>query len=273
MKYFTIEKKIYLKSIKVASFAVFWFFNISSATSQTTVFSDDYERTQLRKGGTPIINYQVKTTDANGSNYQIFKNVVVLHGRPGSERGKASVSGSLENWAAPFKNVLGANNGTITWSFLLRSTTFCAGFAADQYAAAVVLACDKPDFTANDAKGYAVYISKGKLRNTIHFGEFSNGLGDNSNINSLMQMPDMNTNMEHASIKISFNPANNTWTLYGKYDKDYTEESPASVSSKIESKVVNSALKDVPMNSFGYFFNYQGAANQAKFDSFKVTVN
>ena len=155
----------------------------------------------------------------------------------------------------------------------MRSTALCTGFAANQYAAAVVLVCSKPDFTAKDAKGYAVYISKGKLGNAIHFGEFTNGLGDDSNINSLTQMPDMNANWDYASIKISFTPANNTWTLYGDYDKDYPAESPANISSKIASKVVNSALKDVPMNSFGYLFNYLGAVNQAKFDSFKVTVD
>lgn len=235
MKYFTIEKRIYLKFAKLMALTVFSIFNISTATSQTTVFFDDYERTQLRKGGTPATTYQLKSTDANGSNYQIFKSVVVLQGRPGSENGKAYVSGSMENWASPFKNVLGANSGTITWSFLLRSSTFCTGFASDQYAAAVVLACNKSDFTAKDAKGYAVYISKGKAKNTVHFGEFTNGLGDDSNINSIMQMPDMNINMEHASVKISFNPKTQTWTLYGKYDKDYTDESPENVSQKIDS--------------------------------------
>jgi len=261
--------------------------SVNLGWGQTTVFSDDFDRgsvvSPLSSGGTPSMTYTTVSTGAGtstttlttGSDYTLSLATNATTGTAG----RTYVSGPLSTFSSPFNTTLSSNNQLVTWSFNMRTNrgSGLSGFDAGNYGSAVVLACDKSDFLSTTAKGYVVYMTKG-TNNKINIGSFTQGLSLSSYVTSFIgPSTELASNINFVSVKVTYLPSTNTWSLYVRDDTSSTVPgNPTTTSTQVGSSVVNSVNTAVAMTHFGFLWNHStgsASSNSGRFDNFKVTVN
>jgi len=286
-----------LKQSPLLLFLTLLFINALSF-GQTTVFSDNFNRgavvTPLTNGGTPITTYLTRSQTASGINATTPGTSTTnletspeysLQLTPGlSFAARTYVTGKLSVFATPFNPILNNNIGLINWSFNIRtnrSTPLSAdAFAAVSYGGAVILCTDKEDYLDGTAKGYIVYMSRGPSATTTNqliLARFSGGLTTISNVSTIASSPALGALTNYASVRVTFNPANGTWSLFVRDDGTTVFPDPSNVATQVGTSVVDQTHTGSTMTDFGFFWNHGStttpANNVCRFDNFRVSVN
>ena len=269
---------------------------IHNSQSQTTIFTDDFNRTMLSPGPAPynmtytaVANVGSTTGTTLGSAYTSYlsstnpANQLRLN-----QSYNATIASSVGKVYAysPYNLLTGTNStklklmgGKLTWQFniLTRKSTPLDGFGSGQNAGAVILAANNNDFTT--ANGYAVIYIKGTTNNSVKLVKFTGGIAD-ANFSIIASSADLFTAdaREWQSVKVEYNPNNDEWTLYARNDGsvvDYGNGDLTTLTSQAGTATVDNTYTNIDMTHFGFYFNHTGAtsatgASSIRIDNFSI---
>ena len=263
-----------------------------SALAQTTVFTDDFNRTSVSPGGTPSATYTNAPGIATYSGSQIagtdaWSNVAFAAGQlaqwvdgSGSSatvNSYSQTSAPLSSYASLYNATLSSNTGLVSWTFNMRTSTGATGFGTTQNNAVVVLAGSNASFN-NAGTGYAVTFNPASNK-AIELVTYASGIS--GTVTPLITSSVLLTNAtDYASVRITYDPATNTWNLYVRDDGTAAFADPSTGVTTSGGSVVNSVYTSVAMSVFGFYSHFSststpttGNTSYAYYDNYSVSVN
>lgn len=192
------------------------------------------------------------------------------------------VMGSTGNFNERYKARLIDNEDIVTWHVAMRHSraneTLSTSFAADRTASAVVLACDKADPTASDAKGYGLFLMRiSSGTRTIILKYFDSGISNISNAdeNRILYSDDVadNSSDNRFRVKVTYDPSDGTWTL--ATTNTTSLGNPLTNTYTPRGSVVNTSGVNTTMPYYGFahcWTDASGSSNSGIYDNFYVSV-
>ncbi|MBL7813366.1 MAG: hypothetical protein JNL70_00070 [Saprospiraceae bacterium] len=275
------------------------------AVGQTTVFNDAFTQTAatVYHGSTlsSTTTYTAATTaslSASGNTGVATFNLTGTGVAPNNQltitgtgttntKGSATLTGALSAFATPFNTTLSSNIGTITWTFNMRntrsggttllSTAFVPG---SSFSSAFILATNAATnatltaASSNTTKGWAVTITRGSTTafNKIDLGYFTAGLNATTNcFTSIISSGDYAAATNYFSIKVTYNPSNNTWALFVRDDGTTASVDPTTTATQIGTNTVEATNTGIAMTNFMLYQTHGGTQN-TYLDNVKVVV-
>lgn len=256
---------------------------------QSTVFVDDFgsSHTSLTSGGSPLMTYTATNTSNTGSpiiesasatgTVPYLKLVTYLSSGPTA--GESYLTGPLSTFLSQYKSTLNTNTGVVTWSFNIRENQGTMnGLTASQRYIGVVLAASDANLLSTNCSGYMV--SQGATTTSgLQLVKFSAGLGVAATPTTIIAAPTVTSSKDWFSVKVSYDPSTNSWTLSQRTDAlsatiGWADPATGTYSS-ISSPVVDADYVSTSMNAFGFFGNHPASttAFNCQFDNFRVQVN
>lgn len=259
-------------------------FNITS-TAPTTVFVDDYNRGSISPGGTPSMTYTATNTSNTGS--PIIESSLTTGTVPylkvvgylssGPTAGQSYMTGPLTTFSSPYNPTLSSNPGVVTWSFNIRENHgTMSGLGSSQRYIGVVLVASEANLLSPTCTGYMV--SQGTTTTSgYQLVRFGAGLGTSGTTTTIISGPTLASSKDYMSVKVTYDPTTNTWTLYERTDGPSltpTWSDPSTTATQIGSPTVDNTYTSTATSVFGFFLNHPAStvAFNGFFDNFKVTV-
>jgi hypothetical protein len=173
-----------------------------------------------------------------------------------------------------FKTTLSSSSGEVTWSFNMQQIRDNpAGFSpANAYGVAFILSANSTNINSTGTTGYAIVLGQSGTTDPLRLAHFTNGVqGTLSNIITA-NSPLNDVGLEHLSIKVTYNPADNGWTLSGRSDGTSFSDPLSGTLSSLGS-ATDSTYTGVSLPFMGGYWQGSTAANQnAKFDNVVLSV-
>lgn len=256
----------------------------AGAATAATVFEDDFS--VLENSGNYVTGGLIGASSWNvtrsGADWgaRIDGNVLELSNDAGGT-GTANADG----WAfagqtlsdsGGFDTTLGNSAGVVTWSFNLRQIRSSpAGFGANSYGVAFVLGSSTDNVRSN-GNGYAVVLGNTGTPDPIRLVSFTGGfssLGTGTGGLITSGPPLDNPTNRYMSVKVTYNPADNLWSLYGRDDGASSFTDPLSGSLSFIGSATDSTYtgSDLPYLG-GYWQGSTAATQNAKFDNVTLSV-
>jgi hypothetical protein len=227
-----------------------------------TILLDDFNRANNNTVGAPWLETEtVSPTSAN-----ITSNRLQL----GS--GTAGRDWVCQDVSAKYTtNGITDNTLVLTWAFNFRSSRPApSGFDASNYGIAFILGKTTNDVTLGN--GYAVVIGQSGSPDPIRLSRFTGGPDLNSNFTDIISGGNYAT--EYMSIKVTFDPSTDTWSLYAESNAAaFPQADPRNTTTQIGSSTVNSTYTSAGNNLLymGCFWNHStGATENAIFDDIYI---
>ena len=278
------EKTINLKKInRLIKFLVLIMITLlpmaNSLVAQTTVFSDDFNRTTVSPGGTPSITYTTTIGAGSGQTASIPASDF-LNLQNSNVAGNIYVSGLINTFNMSFNSTLSSNNYTIEWNFNSRyvRTTDPSGMGSGSYGYAIVLAGTSPAFH-NTGFGYAVVYGQTGTGDPIKLVKYQNGLQGTLTTIISSGVADLSAMRNYTSVRVKYIPSTNTWALYVRDDGSSTwtntTTTPVPDSNIKGSAIIDNTYTSVSytMTNFGFFWNHNTTSgDKSTFDNFRVVV-
>lgn len=257
-------------------------FSLLVVSAQTTVFIDDFNRSDVSPGGVPQATYAISNT-GTGTNAYIDASIQLrltgaTQAAPTGVPGQHFVVGNLSVFSSPFKPKLSENSSdSIVWTFNMRYNYNgnLSGFNSGNRGYAVILAADGSDLTT--ANGYAV-VNGGESPTVGRYRlvKFSGGLDDNANITTLVNGITLSNVRVYMSLKVKYESSTNTWTFYNRSDGATAWSDPAVITNyTLCGTSVDATYTSTTMTNFGFTQCYPASTVSfvALFDNFKVVAS
>ncbi|MCX6267335.1 MAG: alpha/beta hydrolase fold domain-containing protein [Bacteroidetes bacterium] len=254
---------------------------------QTTVFVDDFNRSAISPGGTPEMNYTATNTSNTGSpiidsglgtgTVPYLKIIGYLSSGPTA--GESYMTGPLTTFSSPYKTTLSSIQSVVTWSFNMRENHgTMSGLASNQRFFGVVLVASEANLLSPTCVGYMV--SQGTSTTSgYQLVRFGAGLGTSGSTTTIISAPTLASSKDYMSVKVTFDPSSNSWTLYERTDGPsatpaWADPSTLTAANQVGSSTMDNTYVGTNMSVFGYFLNHSTStlAFNAYVDNFKVTV-
>jgi hypothetical protein len=237
-----------------------------------SVFGDSFNRATLSPGGSPSVTYT--STLATGAtatlNASTFLDIV-----NSTTAGVSYVTGSASSYASPYTTTLSSNTGLVTWTFNMRynRTTNPSGFISGNYGTAVVLGGTSSTISTV-GNGYAVVYGSSGATDPIRLVAYTTGLGGTLTDICTSAANDIANVNNYASVRVTYNPSTNTWSLFVRDDGTTAWVDPISgVTAQKGTSTVNSTYTSSALTTFGYFWAHSSTTAQgSQFDRFNVQV-
>lgn len=114
--------------------------------------------------------------------------------------------------SAMYNTVLSTNTGLLTWAFNMRQTrTDPSGFDSGNYGIGFVLGATTNNFLT--ASGYAVVLGNSGSGDNVRLVSFANGMATSLGLSAVIN-PANDFGAEYLTIKVTYNPVGDVWTLY-----------------------------------------------------------
>src|SRR5579871_223905 len=277
IKHFFMKTFLPKCGLLVILFAIAGLFLASNAVGQTTVFTDNYNRTTLSPGGTPSMTY-TSTNGFNSTSAISASTFLQITSSTSSFAGISYVTGPLTTYSAPFNRTLSSNTGVVTWTFNMRysRTTAPTGFTSGNgnYGIATVLAANGTNLTS--ASGYAVVYGGSDASQRYKLIRFANGLDNNTNVTNIISNTagaPANVN-DFVSIRVTYDPSTNNWSMFLRDDGTTAWADPSTgVTTQIGAATADNTFTSTQMSVFGFLWNYGNSTGQnAQFDNFTASV-
>ncbi len=249
---------------------------ILSSRNQTTVFTDNFDRTTFTTGnnyGTPPIRYTfslgtlatINTTLVSGSNY-----VANL---------KSGISASSSSYFAPINSIpglnpiLNMNSGVLIWTFNMRTSiavttnsptsgSIAGGFALCSSGSGNIL--------NGPTTGYGVVFNSGATGG-VSLVKFSAGLTTNT---ALITQTTTVSKTDFYSILVTYDPSTDNWSLYMRDDGATGFADPSSgVTLQQGSTVTDNTYTGSAMVNYGVVYTWSTGSRTMTVDNFSITVN
>lgn len=253
----------------------------AGASQAGTVVSDDFS--VLQNSGAYVTSGPIGLSSWNATRSgddwgaRIDGNVLELSN-------DASRSGNTNGWifagltlsdSGGFDTTLANSAGEVTWSFNMQQVRpDPAGFsAANSYGVAFVLGATGTTLN-NAGNGYAVVLGQSGSNDAVRLVHFTGGLqGAMTNIITTIAAPLSDVGMQYLSLKVTYNPADNLWTLYGRDDGTSAFADPLSGSLSFLGSVADSTYTGSDLSNMGGYWQGSTAAGQnSKFDNVVLSV-
>ena len=279
------------------------FFSLNSMNAQTTLLTDFYNRDVLSPGGTPARTY-TSTLGVGGTgsiatvasatapatiNDINSENDYRLRVSGGASVGTDLVMSSMSGIAG-YNAILNANTQPIVWSFNIRhnrNTATMSGFAPGKYGVAAIIACDNINPMDINAKGYALVMGNvaGTPGSTYDLVSFTGGIMDSgtaapyvSTTTSIITGMGLAGTRDVLSVKITYNPANNSWSMLQKDDPSpavgtaaiYNDPAFATFVCGAGETTDTAGFVASSLPNFGFLLNHGATAVSLTLDHFKV---
>lgn len=172
-------------------------------------------------------------------------------------QGRNILTAPIANFKSPFTAKLhDITADSVVWTFNFRNNNQYAmkGFDTTKLGNAIILVSDREDLL--HANGYAVTMGDdGTPTKTIKLSYFTDGLGGNSHITSILSTPQV-TLKKYWHIRVVYIPNTDTWKL-GFEEKSAFALPDTCVWTDCGS-VVNNIYTSTPMSHFGFLNKYSG---------------
>jgi hypothetical protein len=251
----------------------------AGAAQAATVVSDDFS--VIENLGSYVTSGPIGLSDWNvtraGDDWaaKIDGNVLELSNDMGR-------SANLDGWVFAgltlsstngFNTTLGSSSGLLTWSFNMRQIrTNPAGFGANSYGVAFVLGSSSDNVRSN-GYGYAVVLGNTGTPDPIRLVSFTGGLSSLGTaagglIVSGLGMPLDNPTNRYMSVQVTYNPADNLWSMYGRDDGASSFTDPLSGSLSFIGSATDSTFTGSDLTYMGAYWQGSTTATQtAAFDN------
>ncbi len=186
---------------------------------------------------------------------------------------------------AGYNGQIGLNTTKITWSFnvqINRPTVLSATYQMSSYYGGLILGSTS-QLLNTDGNGYAVLLRRGSTSklNGISLVAFTGGL--NTPITAVGQIiyalaaADLAALNNWASVKVTYDPSTNNWSLFVRDDGPNASVDPTTVANQVGFETFNNTYTGTALPYFGsYFQGNTQSAQYMTFDNIKVesaTVN
>lgn len=267
--------------------------------AQTVVYYNDftgYTTGGYTLGGTPFVTFMPNSSSsASGVGYagssvgvtiastwpvtpnQLAAYVDMLY--IGTNNGHYQQAGALSTFSAPFSPTLSSNPSLVEWTFNMRTSNAQTGFATSQDAAITIL-CSDAGFCATGS-GYAVTFDPSVAGgSSIRLVKYTGGLtGTVTNIISSATST-LASPTNYASIRVTYSPFTNRWTLHVRDDGPTMFNNPATGTLSFVGNAIDATYTSTAMSYFGFHVNYSVTSpaipspqiEYAYFDNFRVSV-
>lgn len=254
----------------------------TSLMAQTTFFQDDFDASQgasyTTTGAIGSSPWQVLRA-GNDWGARIDNNILELTNDASSTGNAvgwifASIDASTQ-FSVGYDPTLANNTVVLEWSFNLRQIrNNPSGFTGNRYGVAFVLGATNTAVEAN-GDGYAIVLGQTGGTDPIRLVRFTGGLGtipnDGSGALITASAPLDNVGDEYISIRVTYNPATNTWTLYGRDDGTSSFSDPASGTLSLLGSATDNTHVNKELKYMGAFWRGSIVNNQtALFDNLTV---
>ncbi|MFO0850475.1 MAG: PEP-CTERM sorting domain-containing protein [Gemmataceae bacterium] len=261
---------------------------LSARVAPAQTFFDTYNRSSLQTGGPPpglsysgdapttaIYSGSASSTAGSGTNLvagSFFgganaRMVQIISNAPANSSGGAYYTGTYSGGG--FNSQLNQNT-TVSWALNMKtSTASLGGFGTgqgqqSQFGIATVLAATSNDLTT--ANGYAIIRGRNGNSDRYDLIQFTGGLDNENNFTSIVSgQPNQVGPTNFTSVRVTYNGANNNWTLFVRDDGATAAGDPTNLTgyNQIGSPTQNSTYTTVALPNFGFYWNY-GAGNTAQ---------
>lgn len=269
-----------------ASYAEEIFVTTGSGSAESeTAFQDAFNGPQNASyltGGN--ISFTPWTITRSGDNWgaRIFGNILELTNNAASvdnENGWVFVHTDANEFEKGFLPIPDYNFGLLSWSFNMRQIrTNPAGFGSNSYGVAFVLGATSAN-VATEGSGYAVVLGNTGTPDPVHLVHFEDGLqslGFSYSSNVIVGAPTGSALEDpsdgYSSIKVTYNPSNSTWRLYGRLDGS-SFQNPLDGELEFLGQATNSLFTDEELEYVGAYWQGSTAGNQtAFFDNVTIDI-
>ncbi|ROI09203.1 hypothetical protein EGI11_07265 [Chryseobacterium sp. H3056] len=188
--------------------------------------------------------------------------------------GWVMASTSASNFDALYKPILSQNVGTVSWTFNMRQIrTDPSGFEKKLYGVAFILAGTSTSNLAGN--GYAVILGESTKTDRIRLVSYSGGIQGTLTTkiaSNTIGLSDFGS--EYASIRVDYNPANNSWTLFVRKDNSTSFADPQAGTLVSQGSVVSSEFINTSLPVLGTYWKTDTQNGQtAFFDNISVDVS
>ncbi len=253
---------------------------IASKAQLTTVFTDDFERTLVSPGGTPVMTYISTLGSGDAATLASVNGTSMLKlgsGSSGAGKVVSWVTGPLSSYAAQFNPILSANLGMISWSFNLQANNnpnTGTGFnTTGSYAIGVILCTSNsnPATLLTSGTGYAI---TGTTSGTgdLDLVKFTNGLG--GTLTPIISTTGANGLSNYRSVRVTYDPATGSWLFYHRSDGSSGPVDPNTGTVPLVGSATDNTYTGTVMSQFGYIWSHNNSTNKVgQYDNYKVTIN
>ncbi|MDQ1639525.1 MAG: hypothetical protein QOF62_2864 [Pyrinomonadaceae bacterium] len=248
-----------------------------TGASVTTVFTDNFNRATLSPGGTPSMTYSSTLTSNITSGTVSSSYLSIGSGATAPANGVSYTTGTTSTFSSPYNTTLSSNPGLVTWTFNFRwnraSSNNPAQPASGAYGTAIVLAGSNSNISTLGS-GYAIIYGSSGTPDPIRLVAYANGVtGTLTNICS-SAASDLAATNNYASVRVTYDPATNNWSLFVRDDGASAWADPSSgVTTQKGVTTVNSTSTGISLATFGFLWSYATGTNlSSDFDNFSATV-
>ena len=230
---------------------------------------DNFNRANSNSVGTSLLGGVWVETETAAGAISITNNQVVL--------GSNSVIGKeflMYDCTGKFVTTLSGNTKVITWMANIRqSNSNPDGFANDKYGIAFVLGATASNLTASGTNGYAVVFGQSGGTDPIRLASFTNGITADANLTNIITGTGTDFADEYLAIKVTYNPANNNWSLFYASDPVSFPDPYAATYTQVGSATLNTTYTSSNLKFVGFFYNHRSSATEnAFFDNVYIPI-
>ena len=226
-----------------------------------SVLLDDFQRAASNTVATGVNPWvETESVGSNGSKIRTDVTRLVLGGcnsdntapTNGAEQAVLDVSGK-------YATVFSAASADLVWHFNMRSSNnSLSGFGSNRYGIAFIIGCDKVDFTASNANGYAVVMGGSGSPDPIRLVSFQNGLTANTNLTPIIVSGSTDNN-NYYSIRVGFDPCSGLWSLDVRNDGTSNFASPTTIVPAVAVGTANNTFTHLDLKYLGSFWQHGNA--------------
>ena len=263
-----------------------FFATATPAFAQVTAtnFIDSFNRANLSPGGTPSSTYSstsISNTTVGTSGSTTLQESVTVTGL--NLLGTSTTTAApyttipLSGYTLPFTDTLSSNIGVLTWTFNMRTSVASTGFASGSQEVAVILTGTSGTLSTA-GNGYAVAFTTGS-KIGIQLVKYTGGMQGTVTPIITPSSSTLSAATNYASVKVTYDPATNNWSLFVRDDGASAFADPSSgVTTQIGTTTTNNTYTGTAMSVAGFYSNYNVSAsflstvtNTATFDNFTCT--
>ncbi len=256
-------------------------FFAQTAPAQTIVYSDNFSTSQ---GATYTTNGAIGTSSwtvsRSGDDWgaRIDGGVMTLNNT-------ASATPNANGWVysyqtlestGNFNTIFSSSAGLMAWNFNMQQIRSApAGFTTGSYGVAFVIGSSST-LVATQGSGYAVVLGNTSSPDPLRFVSFTGGLNSLGNVNTgliVSSPPLANPTNNYMSIRLTYNPDDNRWELFGRDDgtTGFTDPTVGTLTSL--GSAFDSTYTGINLTSSGAYWQGSTAGSQtAQFDNVSLDV-
>jgi hypothetical protein len=153
--------------------------------------------------------------------------------------------------------------------------TSLGGFGDVTYGVAFVLGSTSGDLLTGS--GYAIILGEYGTHDPIRLVKFTGGMDSNSKLASVVTASEtLSDPLNHyMSLKVTYEPSGNTWSLYGRDDgtSSFTDPTSGPPLTSLGASAIDSTYTESTLSHSGLFWNYATEDNQtAYFDNLSISA-